>query len=817
MSFPASLIWTEDDARLLLQNPVKLFLKEDRWRTWVFKRGGLTSAYDQLLKLDFSSSEQEVLDLIISTPGLDAKNYASTLCVDRATYYRHLKSLVKKLTVYLNAGALDLIQPVPVPSESSFQGIAPNVPVPVYPIIGRDDLVQSVSNLLIQPDVRVLTLTGPGGIGKTRLALHLAHQLHTSFRDGVIFVELASVLDNDLVISAIAKAIGLSEGGSQPFIEQIKAYFIHKHILLIFDNFEHVISAGSIIGELIIYSPALKVLVTSRELLRIYGEQEYIIPPLDLPEPQDSFDVGKLATIPSVSLFIQRASSYNPKFRITEENAAAIAEICMRLDGLPLAIELITARTKYFSVQALLTRLKVCLLSVLTSGSKNLPQRQQTLRTAIQWSYDLLTWEEQRIFCRAAVFRGGCTIAMVNEICNIDNDIDINDVLISLVDKSLLQQREQDDGEPRFFILETLREFALEHLIEQGDLNIIQDRFAQYSMEFIRKAASRLQTDIPSIKMLEREQDNIRAVLRWSVQSQENAHIAMQMCGSLWYFWYIRGIITEGRDWFYQVLKYSDQCPIELRARAFDGAGVLAMVNGDYEKALHYHDASLQIYTELGDEIGIIGNIESLGAVNLASGNSSRARDFFEKNFVMQKEKNDLDGMSSSMINLGVVGILEKDYGLAKLYMEKALGIARERGNIHYEVVSLQNLGSIAYHQGYYDQSMHLYKESLRVNRDLGNKDSIANCLEGFGLVFIEINELEKGILFLSAVAHLRETFGLRTLDANLALIDNAIAKLQSLLGESWKEIWGRGKLIDLDSLIIELLLDDGYIASKEL
>jgi predicted ATPase len=818
MSSPASLIWTEDEARLLLQNPVKLFLKEDHWRSWIFKRGGLNSVYAQLLKLNFSSSEHEVLDLIISAPGLDAKNYASTLCVDRATYYRHLKSLLKKLTVYLNASALDLIESVPVRSESSFQGIAPNVPVPVYPIIGRDNLIQSVSNLLIQPDVRVLTLTGPGGIGKTRLALHLAHQLHTSFRDGVIFVELASVLDTDLVISAIAKAIGVSEGGSQPFIEQIKSYFMHKHILLICDNFEHVISAGTIIGELIAYSPALQVLVTSRELLRIYGEQEYVIPPLELPEPQDYFDTEKLAIIPSVSLFVQRASSYNSRFRLTDENATIIAEICTRLDGLPLAIELITARTKYFSVQALLIRLKDSLLSVLTSGSKNLPQRQQTLRTAIQWSYDLLIWDEQRIFCRVSVFRGGCTIAMVDEICNINNDIDIDitDVLISLTDKSLLQQREQDDGEPHFFMLETLREFAFECLIKQGDLNIIQERFAQYSMEFVKEAVSRLQTDMSSIKMLEQEQDNIRAVLKWSVQSQENAHIAIQMCGYLWYFWYIRGIITEGRDWFYQVLKYSDHCPIELRARAFDGAGVLAMINGDYEKALYYHDASLQMYTELGDEIGIIGNIESLGAVHLASGNSSRARDFFEKNFVMQKEKNDLDGMSSSMINLGVVGILEKNYGLAESYMEKALSIAQERGNIHYEVVTLQNLGSIAYHQGYYDHSMHLYKESLRVNRDLGNKDSIANCLEGFGLVFIEINELEKATLFLSTVAHLRETFGLRTLDANLTLIDNAIAKLQSLLGESWKESWSRGKLIDIDELITELIVDDGCITPKE-
>jgi len=806
--------WTEAHIRLLLLNPIELLLT-DPWRTWVRDRGGLDTVLSQLVKLPYLPHEQRALELIIAEPGEKPQKYADALAMDRATFYRHLKALIQKIASYLSAGALDIFKPVPITPET-FQGVAPNVPVPAYPIIGRNELVQSISNLLCQPDVRILTLTGPGGIGKTRLALHLAHQLHSLFKDGVIFVELASVLDTDLVISALAKAVGLSEGGSQPFIEQIKSYFTHKHILLIFDNFEHVISAGTIIGELITYSPDLHVLITSRELLRIYGEQEYIIPPLDLPEPQDSFDIGTLSAIPSVSLFVQRASSYNSKFRLTEENAATIAEICMRLDGLPLAIELTTARIKYFSAHALLMRLKESLLSVLTSGSKNLPQRQQTLRAAIQWSYDLLTWDEQRIFFRVSVFRGGCTILMVDEICNINDDIDIADVLISLADKSLLQQRTQDDGEPRFFMLETLREFAFEYLIEQGDLNIIQARFAQYCVEFVESAVPRLQTEISSIKMLEGEQDNIRAVLKWAMQSQENAHIAMQLCGYLWYFWYIRGIITEGREWFHQVLNYSDHCPMELRARALDGAGVLAMVNGDYEKAIHYHDTSLQIYTELGHEKGIVNNIESLGAIHLANGNPSMAKGFFEKTFVIQKKKNNLDGIASSIINLGVVGILEKEYDTAKLYMEQALDIARERDNIHYEVVTLQNLGSIAYHQGYYNQSMCLYKESLRVNRELGNKDSIANCLEGIGLIFIEIDELEQSTLFLSAVDHLRETFGLRTLNANLALRDNAIAKLQSLLGESWKEVWGKGKLVNIDELITELIVDDG-ITPKEI
>ena len=809
-----SIIWNESEVKLLLFNPTELLLAS-HWRTWVLKRGGLQAVYDQLLKLDYTRFERPVLELIISDPGRGADEYFIALYMGRSTYYRHLKSLTQKIIIYLNTGALD-IRDRPAITEYSYQGIAPNIPIPVHPIIGRNTLVQEVSYLLSQPHIRLLTLTGSGGIGKTRLALHLAHQLHTSFRDGVTFVELASILDADLVISAIAKAINLSEGGSQPFIEQIKSYFVHKHILMIFDNFEHVISARKIIGELITHSPGLKILVTSREPLHIYGEQEYSIPPLDLPEPQDYFNIEKLAGIPSVSLFVQRASSYNSKFQLTEENAASIAEICIRLDGLPLAIELITARTKYFSIQSLLTRLKDNLLSVLTSGSKNLPQRQQTIRDAILWSYDLLTWDEQQIFCRIAVFRGGFTINMAEQICNIDDNLDITNILISLRDKSLLQQREQDNGEPRFFMLETIREFAFDLLIKQGNLNIIQERFAQYSINFVEDSVSRLQTDISSIEMLEQEQDNIRAVLNWALQDKENSNLAIRLCNLLWYFWYIRGKITEGREWFSQALKYSDYSPISLRAGAFDGAGVLSMINGDYEKALYYHNASLQMYIELEDKLGIMGNMESLGAVFLAGGDSSKAREFFEKTVVLQKEINDLDRIASSIINLGVVDILEKDYETAKLHMEEALGIARQKGNIHYEVVTLQNLGSIAYHQGNYGQSMDLYRESLRVNRDLGNKDSIANCLEGIGLIFIEINELEKATLFLSIVSLFRETFGLKTLEANRDLNDNAIAKLRFLLGDVWEDVWDRGKVIDVDNLINEFIVDDRYIISKE-
>jgi predicted ATPase len=815
MSFPASSIWTEDDARLLLQNPIKLFLKEDRWRIWVFKRGGLPSVYDQLLKLDFSSSEQEIVNLIISAPGLDAKNYAMTLSVDRATYYRHLKSLVKKLAIYLNAGALDLIEPVPVLSESSFQGIAPNVPVPVYPIIGRNDLVQSVYNLLVQPDVRLITLTGPGGIGKTRLALHLAHQLHTAFRDGVVFVQLAAIRDTGLVISAIAQAVGISEAGSSSLMEHLKSYFNDKHLLLILDNFEQLMPAGEMIGELITYTPYLHVLITSREVLHIYGEQEYPVPALEFPDIQADCSIEKLAGFSSVALFVQRASAVNQKFRLTEENAAAVVEICKRLDGLPLAIELITARAKYFSPQALLARLQSSSLALLTNGPQNLPTRQQTLRAAIEWSYKLLSFNEQRLFSRMAVFRGGCTIDAVEKICKINNETNINnfDILMSLSAKSLLQQREDQDGEPRFFMLGTLREYAFEQLSLAKEDGELQYNHAIYYLSFVEEAELQLigPNQVIWLDLLEKEHGNIQAVLEWSIIYQQIVTM-FKMSSSLWRFWRTRGYITEGRYWLEQVLSLKDYVEQRvLLAKVLDASGILAMAQVDYDLSRSYHEQSLEIYRILGDKKGVSGNLESLAMICMHLRDYERSFDLFSDSLQLRRDINDLDGISSALTNLANVSTFQEEYTAAIAYVEEALEIDRKIGNLQAIVCNLCNIGAIAYFQQDYLKSYKMYKEALIMNQDIADMDNNALCLEGIALSFAFLNRVRQSAVLFGAASKIRSRYGLPPHTANNDLITTIVDKGRSLIGSEWDSLWLNGNSRLLNDIVNNFIINSDF------
>src|SRR3989440_3025394 len=492
--------------------------------------------------------------------------------------------------------------PADFPPLKTLEATPNNLPTQLTSFIGRDDQVREAKQLLTRS--RLLTLTGPGGTGKTRLSLQIAADVMDSFPDGVYFVPLASVQDPELVPSAIAQALAISITGSRRPIEALLDHLRDKRTLLVLDNFEQLLPAATVTTELLEASPGLRVLVSSRAVLRIYGEQEFPVPPLALPDLKALPDLATLSQFEAVRLFIERAVAVKPDFQATNDNAPAIAGIGERVDGLPLAIELAAARVKLFSPQALLARLEKS-LSALGSGARDLPGRQQTLRGAIQWSYDLLNEGERRLLARFSVFARGAGLEHVEAVCGPAEDVggDVIDGLDQLADQSLLR-RLPDFSEPRFLMLQTIREFAAERLDESGEAAAIRDRHVAAFLQLVEQAQPHLfgAQRKEWLDRLEIEQDNFRAALDWAVASG-NAHSALRLGGLLWRFWQMRRHIEEGRARMAQVLAMpNSRASVPERILGLEAAGGLAYWQADMGHAQVFYDECLELTRGLGDK-----------------------------------------------------------------------------------------------------------------------------------------------------------------------------------------------------------------------
>jgi predicted ATPase/class 3 adenylate cyclase/tetratricopeptide (TPR) repeat protein len=612
-----------------------------------------------------------------------------------------------------------------------------NLPAQPTALLGRETEVAATRALLEQEGARIVTLTGPGGTGKTRLGLQVGAELVETFGDGVWFVPLAAIADPNLVVPAIAQPLGVREIPGEPLLTTLQEYLLKKHALLLLDNFEHVTAAAPDVSALLAACPQVQALVTSREPLRITGERELPVSPLSLPDQRQSRGLAPTAFMeyPAIRLFVERAQAVKPDFELSETNAADVAAVCRRLDGLPLAIELAAARVRVLPPGQLLTRLDKR-LKILTGGNRDLPARQQTLRAAIEWSHDLLDPDEQALFARLAVFSGGCTFEAAEAVSGGSGELalDVLDGLDSLTQKSLLRPEDGSDGETRFTMLETIREYGLERLDATGDPDTVRRAHADYFVNLAETAELRLTSSdqVAWLNRLSAEHDNFRSTLAWLEQG-DGHETRLRIVAALWRFWWMRGHLTEGRGWLERALTEAQGQPPAVLAQAFSGAGILAESQGDYEQAITLHETALGLWRQVGDRLGIAASLTNLGIIQRIYGDNERSSELHEQALSLWREIDDEGGISSSLHELGWLALNRGDYDEADNLLTQSLELSRRSGEPSALGTVLETLGILAFYMEDYDRAAKLYQESMDLWRELDDSRMIAYALANIG------------------------------------------------------------------------------------
>jgi predicted ATPase/class 3 adenylate cyclase/DNA-binding CsgD family transcriptional regulator len=659
-----------------------------------------------------------------------------------------------------------------------------NLPVQPTPFIGREQEVAAVEHLLRREEVHLLTLTGPGGIGKTRLGLQVAAELSEVFPDGVYFVNLAPIRDPGFVLPTIAQALDIKELAEQPLLDLLQAFLREKQFLLLLDNFEQVVSAAIQVAKLLAACPQLKVLVTSRTALHVQAEQEFVVPPLSVPDARHLPDVVALAQYEALALFIQRAQAGRPEFHLSNANARAVAEICLHLDGLPLAIELAAARIKLLPPQALLARLTPR-LTILTSGARDVPERHQTLRNTIAWSYQLLDAGMQQLFRRLSVFAGGCTLQAIEAIdATLDGEAGrVFEGVASLLDQSLLQQTEREGEQPRLVMLETIREFGLEVLAESGEMEAIQHAHAAYYLALAEEAEPELIGPRQAVwlERLEREHDNLRAAMQWLLAqkgTEQGREMALRLGGALLRFWEVRGHWSEGWSFLERTLAGSKGVAMPAQVKALKAAAHLAFVRSDTDRAEALYEEILARCRELGDTAGIALSLRLLGAIATLRGNLAVAYSLTEEALALFREVEDKEGIAWSLVNLGWVVSQQEEYARAISLTEESLALFRELRHNRGIAWSLFGLVDVLFSSQGDPAKVHaLIEEGLALCRGVEFKVGLARGLCLLGQLFLQQGDAVKARSLLEESVLLHREIGDRDyLDWSLFVLGRVAA-----------------------------------------
>ena len=681
-------------------------------------------------------------------------------------------------------------------------GFANNLLKNRTPFIGREREIAQINNLL--GEARLVTLKGIGGTGKTRIAQEIARRMIDRFPDGVFFIPLADIKNHELVISEIARTLGLNETGGNSIGEILTEFLESKKLLLVIDNFEQVVNAAADLSALIDAAPDLKILVTSRALLKIEPEQEFAVPPLNLPENIKIENAENLLEYESIKLFVERAAALKPNFSITEENAAAIAEICASLEGLPLAIELAAARIKILAPRQIAERLENR-LKILTSGARDLPSRQQTMRGAIEWSFELLDAAEKLLFRRLAVFVGGFTFEAVENVC--ENGIDILDPFTVLLENSLLIRTDFESDEPRFRMLEIVREFAIEKLEKSGEFSEIKEKHVRYFYQIANQADPHLldKEGTKWLDLLNKENENIRIALEWA--NENDAEMLVKIVAAIRDFWLIRNHLSEGRSWTETAFKKADHATDEELCKISGGLGQIAKFQGDFETAEKAFQKVLEMSIKINDpkQTAIAYNGLAMTAKN--TGNYDSARKYAEKSLTISRELNNKFAVAVSVNTLGELARMENDFAAARAFYEEGLQLCRELNNIQGINCTLNNIGAVAYSAKDYQTARDYYAEAFQVGSRSGEKYTTSYSLDGFAALALKADEFEKSAMLAGAADNLRDSLGYKIEPAESRFRDVYLAELQTVLDEKdFARFYEQGKTSDIEEVAASVL-----------